>query len=56
MFINALLIILALIVIAGIIRSIITPTTGFWNTLLEILWLDMLIDILGNIFEDLDFD
>lgn len=56
MFVNALLIILALIVIAGIIRSIMSSTTGFWDTLIEILWLDMLFDILGNIFEDIDFD
>jgi hypothetical protein len=55
-FINILLIILAIIIIGGIIRSIRSTTTGFWDTIIEILWLDTLFDVLGSILENIDFD
>jgi hypothetical protein len=46
-----LLFFLALIVILGIIRVIISPYNGFWNLLMEMVFLDFLFDLLSWIFD-----
>jgi hypothetical protein len=45
------LIILAVIVFIGIIRVIVTPPESFFDLILDILLLDLLIDLLQVLFE-----
>jgi uncharacterized membrane protein len=50
---------LAILVITGIIRVIFKPSDSVLDFILDILWLDLLFDLLGGIFEalgDIDFD
>jgi len=54
--ISILLIILGIIVFCGIIRVIITPSNSIGDFILDILFLDLLGDVLQAIFEHIDFD
>lgn len=45
------LIIFAILIIAGIIRVIMRPSESIFDFILDILWLDILGDLLGAIFE-----
>jgi hypothetical protein len=45
------LVLLALIVTIGVIRTIFTPYTGFWDCLMHIFLIDFLFDFLGAIIE-----
>lgn len=59
MLVNIFLIILAIIVIAGIIRAIVKENDGFWDFVIDMFWIDTLGDILSWIFEqfsDNDWD
>jgi hypothetical protein len=53
---NILLIILGIIVFCGIIRVIITPSNSIGEFILDILFLDLLGDVLQAILEHIDFD
>jgi hypothetical protein len=46
--------IIGIILALGIIRVIATPRHGFWQTLLEITWLDLLFDLILSIVENID--
>jgi hypothetical protein len=46
--------IIGIILVLGIIRIIATPRHGFWQTLLEITWLDLLFGLIENIVESID--
>jgi hypothetical protein len=54
MILKVVLIVAAIIVIIGIIRIIVKPPKGFWEFFLDLTLLDLLFDILGAIFENLD--
>ena len=49
MLLNIGLFILALLVICGIIRVIITPSESIWDFIVDILWLDILLEVLEAI-------
>ena len=53
---SIILIIFAIIVVIGIIRIIITPRNSFWDGFMDMLFLDVLGDILEAIFENIDLD
>ena len=46
--------IIGIIIILGIIRVIASPRHGFWQTFLEITWLDLLFDLIETIYEFFD--
>jgi hypothetical protein len=52
--VTVLLTILGVILFFGILRVISRPRSGFWSNFLGICWLDLLIDLVGGIFENLD--
>lgn len=55
-FVSILLIVLAIIVVIGIIRVIIKPSESFGEMIIDILFLDVLCDVLSSIIEHIDFD
>lgn len=46
-------IILSVLAIAGLIRIIVKPYDGFFNLLLDFLWIDILINVLAFCFENI---
>lgn len=54
--ITIVLIILGIVVTIGIIRVIITPSESFGELIMDILFIDLLVDILSAIIESIDFD
>lgn len=52
--VTVLLVILGIIVFFGIIRIISEPRQGFWGNFFGMLWIDLLIDVIGGLFENLD--
>lgn len=48
------LIILGIILFFGIVRVISSPREGFWGNFFAVWWLDLLFELIGGIFENLD--
>jgi hypothetical protein len=48
------LIILGIVLFFGIVRVISSPREGFWSNFFAVWWIDLLIDLIGGIFENLD--
>jgi hypothetical protein len=53
---DILLILLAIIIMIGIVRICLTPYTGIYNLMIEILFIDYLFDILEGIVNSFDDD
>jgi|JI9StandDraft_1071089.scaffolds.fasta_scaffold11497_5 hypothetical protein len=51
---NTLIIIAIVIVSLGLIRVIFSPYTGLFNLIMELVFIDVLMDILGELFNALD--
>ena len=49
--VTILLIIVAIILVIGIIRVIITPSDGFWDFVMDICFLDLLWDLIVIVIE-----
>jgi hypothetical protein len=56
MILNAILVMLAIMIIVGIIRVIITPSENFGHMLMQMFFIDVMGDILEGILESIDLD
>jgi hypothetical protein len=56
MILNAILIFLGIVLIIGIIRVIINPVHSFGEFIIDILFIDLLGDLLSEIIDAIDWD